>query len=410
MRRIGRLFDIRVIGALIVGILIGATTLVLADALSGSEARVGVRVLEDGRTEVVIQERGEGGWTTHAPERRFLSADATPDRWYFSENVHLAASQAEAMGAESTAAATADGGGAYTCVVTHGSLDDSFWVLSKAVVNRVGNQYGLDLRVIQETDSAAQAAAIRQCASEGAEVIMSSIPDPDVIGPALKAAAEAGVYVATFNSGADRAEEFGSRFHVALNERQAGRAAAAEFSAQGVSGDIVCVIHEVTNIALEQRCDGLDEAYDGGEVIRVNIATAANPINALATAFAGGVGAVLTLNSDTGVEVANNLAAAGMDVTVGTVGINFESLLATGVPDNLAFFVYDLPMVQTALGVLFSDFNSASARLTRGTPLENIYVFRQIVLEPTIALQDAVLDDIRVYRQVLQATGSQPQN
>ena len=404
MVRNSRLFDIRVIGALIVGILIGATTLVLADALSGSEVRVGARVLEDGRTEIVVQERGDDGWTTHAPDRRFLSADATPDRWYFSENVQLAAPQAAATGADSTA--TADAPGVPTCVVTHGSLDDSFWVLSGAVVNRVRAQYGLDLRLFREADSAGQAAAIRACVDDGARIIMSSIPDPEIIGPALKAAAEAGVYVTTFNSGGDRADEFGSWFHVALDERQAGRLAAAEFSARGVSGDIVCVIHEATNVGLDQRCDGLEEAYDGGDVIRVNIATAANPVNALAAPFAAGVGAVLTLNSDTGVEVANNLAAAGIDVPIGTVGLNLQSLIVTGVPDNLAFFVYDYPSIQTFVGVLLADFDFETAQRIVGTPAENIDFFRQILLAPRLVSVEEVGPVVETYRQIRARRGN----
>ncbi len=404
MTRDSKLLDIRVIGALIVGILIGATTLVLADALSGSEVRVGARVLEDGRTEIVVQEQGEGGWTTHAPERRFLSADATPDRWYFSENVQLAAPQEAAPGAES--AATADADGAFTCVVTHGSLDDSFWVLSGTVVNRVRAQYGLDLRLFREADSADQAAAIRNCVDDGARIIMSSIPDPDVVGPALKEAAEAGVYVATFNSGGDRANEFGSWFHVAIDEQQAGRLAAAEFSAQGVSGDIVCIIHEATNIGLDQRCDGLEEAYDGGDVIRVNIASAANPVAALTTALSGDIGAVLTLNSDTGVEVANNLAAAGSDIPVGTAGLNLESLIVSGVPDNLLFFIYDYPSIQTAVGVLMADFDFATAQRIVGTPAENLDFFRQIVVQPRLVSVEEVGSVVETYQQIRARRGN----
>ncbi len=55
---------------------------------SSGDVRIAVRKLDDGRTEVVLQQRQSGGWSVRiAPDARFLPVDAELGRWYRSSPV-----------------------------------------------------------------------------------------------------------------------------------------------------------------------------------------------------------------------------------------------------------------------------------------------------------------------------------
>ena len=173
----------------------------------------------------------------------------------------------------------------------------------------------------------------------------------------------AGIDIVSFNSGAGAASGLGSALHIAVDEPAIGRKAGEAFTASGVEGDILCVIHEPNNIALSERCQGLDAAYDGGEVEQLPIyAAAVDDTRGRAGIVAGrlaqgGVGAVLTLGADAALPTLLAIQGTQANVRFGAVGFNGVTyeFSARGVID---FIIWDQPMVQgylSAMALILSE-------------------------------------------------------
>ena len=264
-----------------------------ADAQRETEAevRVQARVLENGRFEVAVQQRGSGGeWGgRRLPELRVLDPAAPAGRWFNSSPLPAVADDAARP---------------LFCVIGHGQLDDYFWGVLRSYSNRAARDLDADVRFETHLDSAGHAAAIRQCSADGAAVIASSLVDPGTMVPALREASAAGARIITFNSGAEFADQAGSELHIAMDDRAAGRIAAEQFNAAELSGSIACLVHEAGNSGLEERCAGLAETYEGGDVERVQLPAGADA-EGIAEHIAGRLAAddppaaLLALNSDT---------------------------------------------------------------------------------------------------------------
>jgi simple sugar transport system substrate-binding protein len=107
-----------------------------------------------------------------------------------------------------------------------------------------------------------QVQLIQQAVSEGSSGIAASLPSPDqLVGP-LQAAVAAGIPVITLNSGSNDYKSIGAIGHVGQDEIIAGSGAGEKFTALGAT-HILCVRQEESNVALEERCDGLKNTFTG---------------------------------------------------------------------------------------------------------------------------------------------------
>ncbi len=247
------------------------------------------------------------------------------------------------------------------CVAGHGQ--DTFWGVLRASAIAAAERSGLnyDIQLFNSADE--QAAFIRECAERGAVGIASSIADPEQIVPALQEARAAGATVISYNSGAEFAQEAGSDLHIAMDDSAAGVLVGERLDEDGVSGTVLCLVHEQANVGLEQRCDGLAEGYSG-EVETVNltqvesIAAAASPRDRLiatgtwlAQQMADSeVGAIVALNAETGGIALGAKRQTGAQTTVVSFGIDhtFIQGLYSGL---LSFIVFDHPVAQGYLAV-----------------------------------------------------------
>src|SRR2546425_8019162 len=105
--------------------------------------------------------------------------------------------------------------------------------------------------------------------------LVVSIPDPNGLGPSIKAAVAAGIPVISINSGSDVARSLGVLVHIGQTEEQAGIGGGQKMGTAGVK-HALCVNQEVGNAALTLRCKGFEEGLsqtDGGtvKVIGVNL-------------------------------------------------------------------------------------------------------------------------------------------
>ena len=303
------------VALILLGAAIGAAAVGLIASQTGGghhDVRISVQKLESGSVAVALQEAGEdGAWgERQQPELNRLPADAPSGRWFNSSTVAIGGTL----------------GPAHTvCLVHHGDEADDFWesLTLNAIVSS-GN-IGIDLTIKGDPDPEAQARLIRECVEEGVRGIATSVPNAEALREAIGYAQESGVVVVTYNSGRGDAESLGVPVHVSLDEAALGRRAGEEFSEAGVTGTVLCVLHELDNSGLEERCDALEGAYTGGEVERFNVAGVADIERSTKQLTErlreGGAGGLLVLNSALMNPSTEAVAAAGSEAKVATVGV-----------------------------------------------------------------------------------------
>ena len=261
------------------------------------------------------------------------------------------------------------------CVISHGSDEDLFWGLSAETSVAAAGMLGINLRSEVYLTGDEQAEAVSRCVADGAVAIATTLSEPDVMRPAVQEAIAADVPVISFNSGAEDAAEVGTALHISLDDYEAGRVAGAEFNDRGIEGHVLCVIHEPENQGLHDRCDGLEEAFNG-TVERWSMTDRSVTVPELSARLReGDVSAVLGLSSSIGVEVRSAIFGTRADVQGATFG--FSRTIAEYVADGrLMFAIFDHPEIQSylaAVGGLVAErlridpaayFNSAQMLIT----------------------------------------------
>jgi simple sugar transport system substrate-binding protein len=179
--------------------------------------------------------------------------------------------------AEDTGSATAEGTGSGDTVdasqgsdltfhmITH-SDGGPFWSVVKRGMEAACSDLGVTCVWAESVnDPGVQVQLIETAISEGADGIAASLPSPDqLIGP-LQDAVAAGIPVITLNSGSNDYEAIGALTHVGQTEFIAGQGAGNRFNDLGAT-KILCGRQEESNVALEERCDGLADTFTGDVV------------------------------------------------------------------------------------------------------------------------------------------------
>ena len=154
-------------------------------------------------------------------------------------------------------------------VITHGE-GDAFWAVAKKGAEDAGKQMGVTVKYSESAnDPQKQAQLIDSAVTEKVDGIASSAPNPDAISDSLKKATDAGIPIITLNSGADDYQALGAITHVGQTETIAGEGAGKKFKDAGAT-KLLCVIHEQSNIGLNQRCDGAKKGF-GGDVENLQV-------------------------------------------------------------------------------------------------------------------------------------------
>src|SRR5712692_1280441 len=161
-------------------------------------------------------------------------------------------------------------------VITHGQASDPFWSVVKKGVEQAAHDMGVT--AIYEGpasgtfDVVAMAHLIDTAVAAHPDGLVVSIPDPNALGPSIKAAVAAGIPVISINSGSDVAKSLGVMLHIGQTEEQAGIGGGVKMGAAGVK-HALCVNQEVGNAALELRCKGFKEglAQTGGTITEIGV-------------------------------------------------------------------------------------------------------------------------------------------
>ena len=244
------------------------------------------------------------------------------------------------------------------CQISHsGSVieneDDLFWGLSAEVSAAAAQQLGVDIDFSAHSNVEDQAAAIRDCVTDGAAVITTTLVEPEALTPAIEEALAADIPVVSFNSGVDAAAETGTALHIALDDHEAGRLAGEEFNRREIEGIALCVIHEPNNVGLHDRCNGFEETYEG-EVERWSAEDPAKVRAELGERLGeGDVSAILTLSVHSAWDARVTRYIHDIDVPIAAFG--FSVGLARRVTDgSVMFTILDHPEMQAYMSAVAS--------------------------------------------------------
>ena len=146
-------------------------------------------------------------------------------------------------------------------MVTHGEGKDPFWPVVQKGGEDAARAVGADFEYIYNpsADMADMASSIQAAAATQPDGMVISLPDPDALGPAIKAAVAAGIPVITMNSGLENSAALGALMHVGQPEYLAGQSAGKRAKAEGAT-KALCMIQEAYNTALVDRCEGYGES------------------------------------------------------------------------------------------------------------------------------------------------------
>ncbi len=260
-------------------------------------------------------------------------------------------------------------GGDFTFyVITHGD-GGVFWSVAQRGAEDAGRDLGVEV-IYQgsNNDPEKQAQDIEAAVAAGADGIAVSLASPDAVGPAVKAAVDAGIPVITLNSGVNQFKELGAMTHVGQTEIVAGEGAGERFNALGAT-KVLCARQEQSNVGLEERCEGLGNTFDG-DVVSEFIGGDNEPdvqeqnIAAILQADPD-IDAVLGTGPNVAVRAVEAGNTAGRDLIVGGFDISTDIIEAIKAGD-IAFTVDQQQYLQGYLPVVFLYLNKINLNTVGG--------------------------------------------
>ncbi len=170
-------------------------------------------------------------------------------------------------------------------VVSHGQQNDPFWSIVKNGVDAAAKDTGVSVqyRAPATYDMVEMAKLIDNAVASKPDGIVVSFPDASALGKSVQNAVRRGIPVISMNSGSDEYHKYGISAHVGQTEYEAGLGGGRRMAQAGLT-NVLCVNHEVGNVALDLRCEGLAEGL-GGKVEVVD--TGGNDPTSVRTAVTG---------------------------------------------------------------------------------------------------------------------------
>jgi len=240
-------------------------------------------------------------------------------------------------------------------MVTH-SDGGSFWSVVKKGAEQAAKDEGVKLIWSpSDNDPRKQAQLIDDAVSQKVDGLAVSVPNYDVIKGSLSKAKAAGIPIVTLNSGLDHFREIGAITHVGQSEDLAGKGAGAKLKATGVK-KVLCVIHEQSNVGLDQRCQGLKEGF-GGAVTTIHVKGTAD-LSTSQTEIASklradkSIDAVMALNPDLGEAAKAAVKDAGSSAKVATFDLS-PTVIKDIQAGNILFAVDQQQYLQGYLPIVF---------------------------------------------------------
>ncbi len=210
-------------------------------------------------------------------------------------------------------------------MVTHAD-DGVFWSVVKRGAEDAAEALGVNLVWSPSfNDPEKQVQDIEAAVAAGTDGLAVSLASPEAVGPAAKAAADAGIPLYTINSGVLQYKGLGATTHVGQTEVVAGNGAGEFFNDLGAT-KVLCARQEQGNIGLEERCEGLAETFNG-DVVSEFIGGDDDPTGQEATITSllqadPDIDAVLGTGPNVAVRAVDACVAAGRNCSIGGFDIS----------------------------------------------------------------------------------------
>ena len=255
-------------------------------------------------------------------------------------------------------------------VVIHNDPSRPFWTVVHNGARDAAERFGVHLTFVGSLDPLEQAQFVEDFVAAGVDGIAVSLANPDAMKGAIALALEAGIPVVSLNSGNNHFIEAGALMHFGQSEVVAGEGAGIRLNGMGVMGKVLCVNHQAANIALDERCRGLENTY-AGEVERLDVtATAADdPVgtqNTIQTKLlTDDIHGVLTLNPVIAMIALRAIQEEESDATLATFDLTPDVLEAVQAGE-IAFAIDQQQYLQGYLPVVFLVLNVWNANVAGG--------------------------------------------
>jgi simple sugar transport system substrate-binding protein len=253
-------------------------------------------------------------------------------------------------------------------MVTH-SDEGSFWSVVKKGAEQAAKDQGVKLVWSpSNNDPEKEAQLIDAAVSQKVDGIAVSVPNADAIKGSLQKASGAGIPIITLNSGADQFQALGAITHVGQDEQIAGRAAGQRLSEQGAK-KVLCIIHEQSNVGLNQRCEGVKQGF-GGAVDNLQVKGTAD-VSTTQTEIKSKLqadksyDAVMALNPDIANAAATAVKGASSNAKLATFDLNAD--VTKRIKDgSIAFAVDQQQYLQGYLPIVFLKLYKTNANTVGG--------------------------------------------
>lgn len=244
-------------------------------------------------------------------------------------------------------------------MVIHSDPSGTYWGVVKLGAEDAARDLGVSLDIQGSEDPAEMVSLFEAAIAGGADGIATTFAFPDAMMDPVGQAIAAGIPVVGLDSGIEDWLDAGAIGFVGQDEYIAGRGVGLRLNAEGATKTI-CAIHEVANIALDERCRGVEDTFEG-EVVRLQIEFG-DPAGSQATirsalAADPDIDGIVLLNPD--MATASALPAieeTGRDVIVATFDLGPEVLTALD-SGTMSFAVDAQPYLQGYLPVLMLVLN-----------------------------------------------------
>ena len=253
-------------------------------------------------------------------------------------------------------------------VITHGDAG-TFWSVVEVAVEDAAAAIGCEVVYFgSNNDALAQSQEIQAAIAAGSSGVAISLADPAGVEAAARDVVAAGIPLYTLNSGVNNYEDLGAVTHIGQTEIVAGNGAGKFFNDLGAT-HVLCARQEQSNIALEERCQGLAETFNG-DVTSEFVGLDANPDeqqNTIASILAANesIDAVLGVGPNLPLRAMTAGEQAGRDLIIGGFDLSSDLIEAIEAGD-VAFTVDQQQYLQGYLPVILMYLQATNQNTTGG--------------------------------------------
>ena len=237
-------------------------------------------------------------------------------------------------------------------MITHGAPGDTFWDIVRKGAQTAAKKDNIKLIYSSSPKAAEQANFIQNAIDQKVDGIAVTAAKPDAVEGAVRKARKAGIPVVGLNAGLDTWQKMDMLSFFGQDERLTGEAFGERLNEEGAE-HALCVIHEQGSVALEARCAGVRETFDGTlETLYVNGADMPSVQSKLTAKLQQqkAIDYVVTLGAPFAMTAIQSVDEAGSDAKIATFDLNKDLVRAVRGGD-IVFAVDQQPFLQGYLAI-----------------------------------------------------------